>query len=51
MKRLVAFLMLVVALVACVAPAGMNGTNTLTNTKVCSDLKPKPHPYDDPVEF
>lgn len=52
MKKLIAFCMLVLALVACMAPAGMEGATVLTaenklqGIKVCSDLRPCPNPHD-----
>ena len=52
MKRLIAFCMLVMALVACMAPAATGSDNLLTAgneagyAKVCSDLRPHTNPYD-----
>lgn len=43
MKKVLAFCMVVLALVACMAPAGMDSN---LNTKICSDLRPKTEPYD-----
>ena len=52
MKKVLAFCMVVLALVACMAPAGMERSTTVATgnkfdgIEVCSDMRPHPYPYD-----